>query len=328
MRVFVTGATGFVGGRVAERLLARGDEVVALVRDPWKAASVEEAGALPVVGDITEPDTVRSGMESCDAVVHLAARYELGSRDPEGLEHANVYGARVVLEAMRDLEVPRGVHVSTLAVHGDTRGQLVDESYRAEGPWLTDYDRTKWRAHYEVASPLAAAGLPVVIAQPGVVVGPGDPSLVGELFRRYLSQRLPFVPPASYCWADVEDVAGGILLCLDEGRAGEAYHLAGEALSVKEVLELGRSITGIPPPQRVAPPGLVRALAGIMSVVERVVRVPAAYSSEALRAAAGVTYLGDSAKAREELGWRTRPLEETLHATFFAMLEDLDLRPG
>ena len=87
---------------------------------------------------------------------------------------------------MRDLRIPRGVYTSTLAIFGDTHGFMPDETYIAEQTWLSEYDRTKWAAHYEVAEPMIRAGLPLVIVQPGVVYGPGDPSSMGDTLRAYL----------------------------------------------------------------------------------------------------------------------------------------------
>src|SRR5260370_40150937 len=78
---------------------------------------------------------------------------------------------------MRELEIPKGVYTSTLAVFSDTHGRVPDETYRDDGPWLTEYDYSKWLAHYQVALPMIEAGLPLVIVQPGVIYGPGDTSL-------------------------------------------------------------------------------------------------------------------------------------------------------
>ncbi len=92
------------------------------------------------------------------------------------VERIHVQGTRNVLELMRELDIPRGVYTSTLAVFSDTKGRLVDETYRHNGPWLSLYDRTKWLAHYRVAEPMIRQGLPLVIVQPGLVYGPGDTS--------------------------------------------------------------------------------------------------------------------------------------------------------
>src|SRR5207244_4623182 len=112
--------------------------------------------------------------------------YKIGSKDRAEGERINVAGTRNVLTAMRDLGIRKGVYTSTLAVSSDTHGELVDETYRSDGPWLTEYDRTKWVAHYGVAGPMIRAGLPLIIVHPGVNYGPGARSEYGPSLLRYV----------------------------------------------------------------------------------------------------------------------------------------------
>jgi nucleoside-diphosphate-sugar epimerase len=147
MRYFVTGATGFIGGRVARRLVEAGHQVVALVRTPAKANELRDGGVELVAGDITDRESMRHPMTGVDGVFHIAAWYKVGARDKHAAQRINVEGTRNVLELMRDLKIPKGVYTSTLAVFGDTHGQIVDENYRYDGPHLSEYDRTKWAAH-------------------------------------------------------------------------------------------------------------------------------------------------------------------------------------
>jgi nucleoside-diphosphate-sugar epimerase len=246
----------------------------------------------------------------------LAGWYQLGARDKTPGWRINVEGTRNVLELMRELGIPRGVYTSTLAVNGDTHGRVVDETYRSDGPWLSEYDRTKWLAHYQVAEPMIRAGLPLIIVQPGAVYGPGDTSPQGRLFRRYLGRRLPMVPRGSaLCWGHVEDTAHAHLLAMQRGTPGQSYIIAGPPATLQAVLQLAERLTGIPAPRLHPDPRLVKGLAAIMGVLERVVPLPETYSAEYLRVAAGVTYLGSNARARAELGFRPRTLEEGLRQT-------------
>ena len=178
MRYFVTGATGFIGGRLVSQLRAAGHDVVALVRTPANAKALTGLGVALHPGDITDKDSLRAGMRGVDGVFHLAAWYRIGARaaDRRLADQINVTGTRNVLEAMRDSGVPKGVYTSTLNVFGDTEGWVGDESYRRMGPWLSEYDRSKWAAHYEVAVPMIKAGLPLVIVQPVPCTGPGTPA--------------------------------------------------------------------------------------------------------------------------------------------------------
>jgi nucleoside-diphosphate-sugar epimerase len=272
-------------------------------------------------GDVTEKESMREAMRGADGVFHIAGWYKLGVRDPKAKsagERINVQGTRNVLELMRELAIPKGVYTSTLAVFSDTHGRMVDESYRYDGPHLSAYDRTKWVAHYEVAEPMIAQGLPLVIVQPGLIYGPGDTSSVRTTLIAYLKRRLPLVPlRTAFCWGHIEDTVRGHLQAMEQGRAGEAYILAGERYDLVSTLRLAERISGVPGPRIKIAPGALKATARLMRVIERVVPVPDDYTAEYLRENAGTTYLGDSAKAKRELGFVTRPLEvglaQTLH---------------
>lgn len=325
MRYFLTGATGFIGGRIARQLVAAGHEVRALVREPERAGALRQLGVALFRGDIVERETLRRPMDGCDGLFHVAAWYKVGAPAHEA-ERSNVQGTRNVLETMRELGLRKGVYTSTLAVFSDTRGKLVDERYRYDGPHLSAYDRTKWQAHYQVAEPMLRAGLPLVIVQPGLVYGPGDHSLVQDTLERYLRRRLPLVPRgAAYCWAHVDDVAQAHLLAMERGRAGESYIVAGPPHSMAEALALAERVSGVRPPRWQASPRVLRAMAGFMGGIGKLLPLPAAYQRESLRVAAGVTYLGDNAKARRELGYQPRPLAEGWPETVLATIEKLGL---
>ena len=166
MKYLVTGASGFIGGCLARQLLRAGHEVAALVRNPDAAGHLEAAGASIHQGDVRDKSSLRAPMSGVDGLFHLAAWYRIGVRDRGEAYRTNVDGTRNVLETARELGVPRIVYTSTVAVSSDTGGRLVDEGFRHQGPWLTRYERTKWMAHYQVARPMAEAGLPLVILQP------------------------------------------------------------------------------------------------------------------------------------------------------------------
>ena len=318
MRYFVTGATGFVGGQVIRQLIAAGHDVVAPVRTPAKAQGLVALGVEVRQGDVREKESMREAMRGADGVFHIAGWYKLGVKDKSEGERINVQGTRNVLELMRELEIPKGVYTSTLAVFSDTHGRMVDETYRYDGPHLSEYDRTKWVAHYEVADPMIAQGLPLVIVQPGLIYGPGDTSSVRTTLIAYLKRKLPMVPMGTaFCWGYVEDTARGHIQAMERGRAGEAYVIAGERSDLVSALQLAERITGVPGPRIKIAPGMMKAAARLMSVVERIVPVPDDYTAEYLRENAGTTYLGDSSKAKRELGFEVRELEvglaETLH---------------
>ena len=129
MKYFVTGATGFIGGRVARQLLAAGHEVIMLARTPAKAQALVALGVKVHAGDITDKESLRTPMTGVGGIFHIAAWYKVGARDTSQAEPINVGGTRNVLEMMQELGIPKGVYTSTLTVFSDTRGQMVDERY-------------------------------------------------------------------------------------------------------------------------------------------------------------------------------------------------------
>ena len=323
-RYFVTGATGFIGGELTKQLIGRGHQVVALVRSPEKAALLKALGVELHAGDITVRETLWAPMRGVDGVFHTAAWYKVGVKEPAA-EAINVAGTRNVLEAARDLNIPRIVYTSTVGVFGDTHGQMVDESYYARGPFLTEYDRTKWIAHYEVAVPMARAGLPLVIVMPGLVYGPGDTSAVHATLAQLLRGRLFLTPSrVTFAWGYVEDAARGLRQAMESGRVGESYLLTGPVHTFQDAFALAARIAGKRPPPIHPPPAMMRAFASVTGLLERM-DMRTRYSSETLRLMAGTTWIGSSAKAERELGFTARPLDEGLCHTIEHELRQLGM---
>lgn len=315
MRVLVTGATGFLGGAVVRQLLSRGDSVRVVVRSPHGAADLQRAGAEVFAGDVSEKDSLRAPMAGVEAVFHIAGWYKVGDRDTSAATRTNVDGTRHVLEAMRELAIPKGVYTSTLAVNSDTHGRIVDEEYRHAGAYLSTYERTKAQAH-SIAEDFIARGLPLVIVQPGLVYGPGDTSGVRTMFRQYLTRKLPALPRGTaFSWGHIDDVASGHIHALDRGVPGRNYFLAGPAHSFIDAIDMAEEITGIPGPRWRVPVAAMRVAAACARVLETAVALPPEYTAEGLRTLAGTTYLGSGQRAVRELAWSVRPLREGLRET-------------
>jgi nucleoside-diphosphate-sugar epimerase len=293
-----------------------GHSVVTSARNPAKAQELVKIGVEVRQGDITDKASMREAMRGADGVFHIAAWYKVGVKDKSPAQSINVGGTRNVLELMQELAIPRGVYTSTLAVFSDTHGAMPDETFHHEGPHLSEYDRTKWEAHYRVALPFMRGGLPLTIVMPGVVYGPGDTSSVRETFVHYLQRKLPMVPQqTAFCWAHVDDIAGAHILAMEKGRPGETYIIAGPPHTFVEALEMAEKITGIPAPKNRVSPGMMRFMAGMMGIIEKAIPLPETYTPESLRVLAGATYLGTNEKARRELGYNPRSLEVGLRET-------------
>ncbi|MDX2162444.1 MAG: SDR family NAD(P)-dependent oxidoreductase [bacterium] len=313
MRYFVTGATGFIGGRLARVLLEHGHQVVIVARTPGKAAALQALGAEVHQGDITDRESLRAPMQGADGVFHVAGWYKVGVRNTAPGQAINVEGTRHVLSMMQELAIPKGVYTSTLAINSDTDGRIVDETYHFNGSHISEYDRTKAEAHY-IADAFIRAGLPLVIVQPGIVYGPGDESSLHDTFQQYLKGQLPMlIEGTAFSWAHVDDIVEAHILAMDKGRPGESYIIAGDTHTLVEAIGIAQAITHVKPPALVLPRSVVKAMSAFMRVFSPL-PLPTMLNGEYLRVSAA-TYTGSNAKARRELGHNPRPLREGLIPT-------------
>lgn len=317
MKAFVTGGTGFIGRRLVRQLVERNYHVYALARSQTGAETLRALGATVVPGDVTDRESMRAAMRGSDVVFHLAAIYDYTPEAKAQSATINVEGTRQVLDLAHELDVPRIVYTSSLAVFGDTHGELPDETYRYEGPFLTEYDRTKWQAHYEVAEPLLAEGAPIIIVMPGAVYGPGDESWLADAMRLFHRGLLPVVPGPEtiLTYAYLDDVAEGHILAAEKGRLGESYILAGPAVPLGEMVDFWALLTGKRPPAARIPARFLNGLAPAAGRLQSAVSLPEMFGPDMVRML-GASYSGRSDKARAELGWRPRPLQTGMLETF------------
>jgi dihydroflavonol-4-reductase len=311
VRSFVTGGTGFIGGRLARGLRERGDEVVALVRSRTRGEALAALGCELVEGDLDAPEAIRRGLEGRDAAFHVAAVYRvgIGAGEVAAMRAANVVGTEHVLDAAIEAGVSRIVYVSTANVFGNTKGAVVDETYRrTPGDFVSAYDETKCLAH-RAASDRIARGAPIVIAVPGVVYGPGDTSQIGEQIRRAQAGTLRYVsfPTLGFNAVHVDDVVAGLLLVHERGRVGESYVLGGELSTMRDLIAEAARAAGRKPPRLTMPSALVLAAAPLGPLVGPLLGQPPNLR-ELVRASHRVTYWASDAKARSELGYSPRDL--------------------
>ncbi|MCI0553295.1 MAG: NAD-dependent epimerase/dehydratase family protein [Anaerolineae bacterium] len=314
MKYFVTGATGFVGNVLARKLREAGHEVHASVRSLEKAKEIQAIGVKLFKGDVTDKESMREAMTGVDGVFHVAGWYKIGTRDKSDGERVNVQGTRNVLELMKELNIPKGVYTSTCAINSDTKGKVVDESYRFNGKHLSEYDRTKAVAH-DIAIEFIKQGLPLVIVMPGLIYGPGDTSTLRTNIIDFLKGRLPMLPTeTAFCWGHVDDISRGHVQAMEKGKSGEVYIIAGEPYRIIDAFKLASQITGKRAPMTV-PYQVMKILSALVKPFDGF--LPETYTSEGLRVVAGVTYWGDNSKAKRGLGYSPRPFceawEETLH---------------
>jgi dihydroflavonol-4-reductase len=323
LRAFITGATGFIGGRVARRLLERGYSLTCLARTPGSAAArqLQAQGAALVQGDITDADSMREAMADADVVFHIAGWYRVGVADSTPALPTNVQGTRTVLGLAHQLSIPNTVYTSAAAALGNTRGGIVDENHRRDAPFVTEYTRTKYMA-YEIAEEWAARGAPIRTVMPGGVYGPGDHSVLALFLRAFLHGRLPVVVGADsgMTLAHVEDIAEGHILAAERGRPGK-YILAGSCLTYREMLSRIAQIAHRPPPLFISS-WPIPVLIQLAKLANRLYPLPPTLHPETLQGMNRVTFFVTSARAQKELGWQSRPLEQGLAETVAWELEN------
>ncbi len=317
MKIFVTGGTGFIGGHVVRQLRLRGDDVVVLVRSPEKATTLRELGCELVEGDLSDAAAIARGLEGADAAIHAGAVYKVGIPKSEypAMFEANVAGTERVLDAAVSAGVSKIVYVSTCAVFGNTDGKVVEEGFKRDSPFPSEYERTKTLAH-ELAEDRIAGGAPIVIVQPGGVYGPDDHSEVGNMIEQARTGKLPakMFPDAGFMFCHVEDIAAGIVLALDKGTVGESYVLSAEQSTIGDLIDKVAAIAGRKPPRFTMPGFVLKASAPFGPLVGPLLGFPPNLR-ELIASSDGVTYWATDAKARRELGFAPRDLDTGLRDT-------------
>jgi len=249
-RALVTGASGFIGSHLVDRLLDEGVRVRALVRDPVKAGSLAARGVEIARGDVTQPDCLDAAVDGMDTVFHLAAIVGPAAVSLEAFEAVNAGGTRNLLHACRAASaVTRVVHVSTVAVtEGPASGKVVTEESRPAP--TTRYGRSKWAAE-QIALDASRRGLPLVVARPMWVYGWRSPGAV-KLFQLIARRRMVLIGAArnSIQPISVDDVVDGLLRAAAvPGVEGQVYQFAGpEAITMKALCGDVAKALGVPAP--------------------------------------------------------------------------------
>ncbi|MGB9236117.1 MAG: hopanoid-associated sugar epimerase [Terriglobales bacterium] len=319
MKVFVTGATGFLGSHVARALQAQGAELRLLVRPTSDLRNVDDLNAERVVGDLRDPASIEKALAGCEAVFHVAADYRLWVRDPVEMYRSNVEGTRSLLEAARKQGVRRVVYTSSVATmgfgaDGQAGGHLADErSPVALDDMIGHYKRSKFMAE-RVAFEAAKAGTDVVIVNPTTPVGERDvkPTPTGRIVLDFLKRKFPAYVETGLNLVDATECARGHIQALEKGKSGERYILGGENLTLKQILDRLAAITGLKSPT-VKLPYFFALATGVVDemVTGRILGREPRATIDAVRMGRKTMFVS-SAKAERELGWRMIPVDEAL----------------
>lgn len=311
MKALVTGANGFTGSHLVKALEQRGDQVIGLVRKSSNLSRLANSQAHIVYGDITDRNALLDAMTGVDTVFHTAAYVELGLVNAAEMERVNVEGTRAVLEVAKQLGVSKLVYCSTIGIYGDTGGEVINETFkRTQTDFSSAYDSTKYQAQQIVDG--FAADLPVVSVMPSGIFGADDPHFAPVL-QQFLKGRLKL-------WAGgdritgivhVDDLAQAMILAAQKARSGEHYILSAGDLSTREMFEILSLASGIPVP-REAPKPIVRLAGNILDPIGRILKWQPPLSRERVHYIYDRCVRVDATKASLELGWKPRPVSQTL----------------
>lgn len=317
MKVFLTGATGFVGAHVAKHLAAQGAQLRLLTRSTSNTANLEGLNAEVIVGDLLQPEALRSSISGCDALMHVAADYRLWVRDPKTMYAANVDGTHSLLRIAREEGVKRAVYTSSVATMGFREdGTIVDETTPVSiADMVGHYKRSKFLAE-QVAIEAARAGQQVIILNPTTPIGAQDikPTPTGRIVVDFLNKKFPAYMDTGLNLVDVTEVARTHAVALEKGRPGERYILGGENLTLKQILDKMSAFTGLPSPTMKVPHSVAMIFAFFdETITGRILGREPRATVEAVRMGRKKMF-ASSAKAQRELDFRVIPVYEALRA--------------
>ena len=317
MRIFVTGATGFVGSHVARSLDAAGAELRLLTRKTSRTEHLEGLKAELVTGDLLQPEHLRSAISGCDALVHVAADYRLWVPDPKTMYAANVEGTKALLRLAREAGVERVVYTSSVATMGfRSDGTVVDEKTPVSiDNMIGHYKRSKFLAEQEAIA-AARLGQRVVILNPTTPIGADDakPTPTGRIVVDFLNRKFPAYVDTGLNLVDVQPVAAMHVTALERGTAGERYILGGENLTLKQILDRMAAMTGLPSPTMRVPHAVAMTFAFFDEwITGRILGREPRATVEAVRLAKKKMF-ASSAKAERDLGHQALSVDSALRA--------------
>jgi dihydroflavonol-4-reductase len=316
MKVFMTGATGFIGSNTAQRLATGGHELSCLVRKTSDTGRLEKLGAALTFGDLTDRASVLGGMEGCDGVVNIAAAYSFWLPRKQTYTEVNVEGTRNVMDCALETGVSKVVHVSTVAIYGKPAERPFSEASEPGPVRFSEYARTKYEGDLIAWELHRTKGLPLVMVYPGGVLGPDDPKPTGEYVQNLLGGRLPATvfSDVLFPWVHVRDVAEVIAgVAEKEGNIGEKYLAVAQNLTFGQINQMIREISGVALPRFEMPDSLAMANAMLLTFLADIVKKPplwgmASDQIRTMREGAEV----DGSKVERDLGITYTPIRVAL----------------
>jgi dihydroflavonol-4-reductase len=315
MKVFITGATGFVGSHVARALAVRGADLRLLVRSTSRTDNIADLHAEVATGDLRDPESLKKAMAGCEFVFHVAADYRLWVRDPEQMYRSNVEGTRAIIRAAQECGVRRVICTSSVATMGFTReGHIArEDSPVSIKDMVGHYKRSKFMAE-QIALEAGRNGANVVVVNPTTPIGEYDikPTPTGRIVVDFLKRKFPAYVDTGLNLADVREVARGHLLAMEKARPGERYILGGANLTLKQILDKLSELTGLPSPTMKVPHAVAMGFAVFDQFFTGTIlgKEPRA-TIDAVKMGRKKMF-ASSTKAEYELGYKVIPVEDAL----------------
>ena len=305
MSTLVTGAAGFLGSHVARQLVARGEDVRALLRASSNNRAIADLPLEYVTGDLRDASSLDRALKGVDRVFHVAADYRLWAKRSKDIYDSNVGGTKNLLEAAKRAGVQQFIYTSTVATIAVDRPEHPNEKTESQlSEMVGHYKRSKWLAEQEVLQ-AASAGFPAIIAMPTTPVGPWDwkPTPTGKIILDFLNGKMPGYVETGLNFVGVEECAAGHLLIAEKGRVGERYLLGAENLTLKALLDMLASITGLAAPRLKIPHGLALGVAYAETAFSRLIRREPQIPVEGVKIAQHMMFV-DCSRAQRELGFQ------------------------
>ncbi|HVN53969.1 MAG TPA: SDR family oxidoreductase [Anaerolineaceae bacterium] len=315
--ILVTGATGHIGNTLIRELIARGERVRALVVAGEDRTCLDGLQIEVITGDILNPDSICRAMQGVRSVYHLAGIISILPGKDERIRRVNVEGTRNVVTTALCCGVERLLYTSSIhALSRPPQGRIIDESlpFDIHNP-AGEYDRTKAEASLVVLDAIAN-GLDAVVVCPTGVIGPYDYRIseMGALIRSWMAPGVFVLVDGMFDFVDVRDVARGMILALERGRTGEAYILSGQRIPLAQLKEMVQEAGGQRTPHLIVPLALALIIADLVPIFARLFHTRALFTRYSLETVVSNSEI-DCVKAREELGYQTRPLQQTITDT-------------
>ncbi len=312
MKIFITGATGFIGTNLV-RLLARTEhQMYCLIRDPGKAGELEKLGAKLIMGDVADKTSLSQGMKDCDWVVNLANVYSFWEPDKRIYTRINVEGTKNVLECALEAGISKVIHVSSVVIFGKPADCPFTEESPVGPHRFSEYARTKYAGELIAWELYEKKGLPLVVIYPAVVTGSDDHKAFGEYMFNLISKRLPCIVfrNSILTFVHVKDVVQAILKALEkEDNIGEKYLVGKYQYSYKEFNKIISKISGTPLPKIPLPNLMVKVGAAFLTLLANLTKKPPLWQLSTDLTQTQIEGIRcDGSKAERELGISYTPI--------------------